>query len=289
MSALTKVFVLLVSLLAIFLCGVVVTFVASVENYKTAYENEVMIRQAAQVQAVAAEQNRDRTLQRDKALIVSLNETVLEHQKRLSGLSRELAVLQQGRDEAIGRANTAVNTMQALQQTIQNMYTGQNTVQTELNKAHQEMIAARAQVIDLTRELNGEQVKSQQLESIRRQNEEKVVQLEDENSDLRRKLQQVTVASSDLRKGMDKVSLALPAGSGVPIRGQVTAVDGSLASISVGSSSGVRRNMTFHVARGTQYLGELVVTDIEPTEAAGRLTRVQGAIVTGDRVSTGFD
>ena len=288
MSSLTKVFVLVVSALAIFLCGLVVTYVSTAENYKAAFDDERVIRQAAQAQAVAAEQARSQEKERYEALIGRLNATIVDLQGNVADLARELVAQRQMQTEAVSRANTAVNASAALQQTVQNMYEGQNAVQAALDKAQRAMIVAQAQVIDLTRALEEEKVKSNQLESMRREAEEKMPKLEDENFEIRRRLEQVTVSSSEMRAGMDRVSLSLPQLSGVPISGEVTAVEKELATISVGSSSGVRPNMTFHVSRGEQYLGDFVVIDVEPSAAAGRLAGRQGVIVAGDRVSTGF-
>ena len=288
MSSLTKVFVLVVSALAIFLCGLVVTYVSTAENYKAAFDDERVIRQAAQAQAVAAEQARSQEKERYEALIGRLNATIVDLQGNVADLARELVAQRQMQTEAVSRANTAVNASAALQQTVQNMYEGQNAVQAALDKAQRAMIVAQAQVIDLTRALEEEKVKSNQLESMRREAEEKMTKLEDENFEIRRRLEQVTVSSSEMRAGMDRVSLSLPQLSGVPISGEVTAVEKELATISVGSSSGVRPNMTFHVSRGEQYLGDFVVIDVEPSAAAGRLAGRQGVIVAGDRVSTGF-
>lgn len=290
MSTLTKVFVILVSVLAIFLCGTVVTFVAKTEDYKSAYEEQVAVATAAQVQALAAEDIMKRVVARYDLLNQRLQENIALLESDKSQLVQEYTVARQAMAQAEGKSAAAVNTMQSLQATVQNMYSTQNAIQSELNKAQGGMLAAHAQVIDMTRQLNGLQVERDQLISIRKRNEEKIFGLENQISQVSQKLQEVRISSHPVETTTDKVTSVTPAeAGGVPIRGEIREIHNNLASISVGSSSGVREDMRFVVVRGGKYLGDLVVTFVEPTAAAGRLERQQGNIVAGDRVTTGFD
>jgi len=47
--------------------------------------------------------------------------------------------------------------------------------------------------------------------------------------------------------------------------------------------------MKFWVTRGDQYLGNMQITYVEPTEAVGRVTNRLAKIVAGDTVTTGID
>lgn len=60
-----------------------------------------------------------------------------------------------------------------------------------------------------------------------------------------------------------------------PIRGEIVEVSGKLATISVGSSDGVREGMVFVIYRGSEYIGDLEVTDVEPNLAAGKLVQMR--------------
>lgn len=90
--------------------------------------------------------------------------------------------------------------------------------------------------------------------------------------------------------------LAEPAGKaafvaepeGPSIKGQITEVRDSLASVSVGAAQGVRSGMEFIVYRGGQYLGKVKITRVWPDKAAGELAQVQGAIRRGDSVTDKF-
>jgi len=73
----------------------------------------------------------------------------------------------------------------------------------------------------------------------------------------------------------------------VPFLNQVS--EGEKVAISVGSSSGVRNNMTFLVTRADKFLGNLKIIHVDPSASVGELDNQQGAIAKGDKVTTGFD
>ena len=288
MSTLTKVFALLVSALSIFLCGVVVTFVSNSQDWKLKSQQQRSIIEAAQVQALATEMEAAKTKENYKAINQKLQESILAVQEYNADLSRQLASQKQAGANQAARADTAVLTMQALRETIQNMYDSQLKRQKSLDDARTKMIAAQTQMIELTRQLNSERVKTDQLEAIRRQNRENIHELEDENDSLRQKIEKVTVASNEFRPDTQVTMTKPQEQGGVPIRGQITEISSDKAAISVGTSSGVRKGQTFWITRSNRFLGNLEIIHVEPSEAVGRLVNPQGAIATGDSVTTGF-
>ena len=74
-----------------------------------------------------------------------------------------------------------------------------------------------------------------------------------------------------------------------PIRGEITAVDGSYASLNIGQSSGVAPGMTFMVYRGSVFVAELVVDGVRPEEAGGKLMTIQQAVRAGDAAVYGLE
>lgn len=71
-----------------------------------------------------------------------------------------------------------------------------------------------------------------------------------------------------------------------PVRGEVTKVEGNLASLSVGSADGVVSGMNFLVYRRAgskpQYLGTVKITRVNANESAGTIEQSEGAIQPGD-------
>jgi chromosome segregation ATPase len=78
--------------------------------------------------------------------------------------------------------------------------------------------------------------------------------------------------------------LPLTEATATPIRGRIVELSGTLASVSVGSSDGVEPGMLFVIYRGSDYIGDLEVTDVEPNLAAGQITRTRGTPRVGDLV-----
>lgn len=74
------------------------------------------------------------------------------------------------------------------------------------------------------------------------------------------------------------------------IRGTISAVDGVYASIDVGETSGVQPGMTFMVYRDGMYLCDLTVDSVRPQEAGGKLSsHATGSVKPGDSVSYGLN
>ncbi len=73
-----------------------------------------------------------------------------------------------------------------------------------------------------------------------------------------------------------------------PIRGQVTAIRGDLAEISVGAADGVGHGMRFLVYRRSggapKYLGTIRITAVEANAAAGVIEQSEGGIQAGDAI-----
>ncbi|MBN1437370.1 MAG: hypothetical protein JW936_09860 [Sedimentisphaerales bacterium] len=292
MSTLTKVFVLLVSVLALFLCGAVVTLIGNNTNWQQAYENQRDITEAAQVQATA--------VQMKYSELDAVKDRLIAEQRQVNAsLVERLVELQADRDEqALARAQaesqiaTLVALSESVQQSNQNLHEVEQSLQGALREAYRARTNAEAEVIALNRQLNDERALTEQLESVRRRSQEQIYLLEEENAELRQRLQAAAASGVEFRsEAGGGVTMAIDGGTSprVPIRGEITDIGDNLVSISVGSSSGVREGSEFRVLRGGDYVASLVVELVEPQQSAGRLINSQDQVFVGDRVSTGFD
>lgn len=288
MSTLSKVFVVLVSALSIFLCGAVVSFVARSEDWKAAYQSQMTIAEAAQVYAETSEEARRRDIARYQEENRVLKETMQAYLDRISQLVRDFESQSRGRAESEQKAASAVSLSQAVQQSNQSLHEAQQALQKDLEESFRIQTTAEARTISLNQQLNNQRALVAQLDSKLRVQDENLHELENENERLRQRLQTMTVASNEFRPGKDPVSLAPIAPTGVPIRGEVLDVEDELASISTGSASGVREGTRFHIVRGGRLLGSLEIQMVEPNKAAGRLYDLLGTVVPGDAVTTGF-
>jgi len=74
------------------------------------------------------------------------------------------------------------------------------------------------------------------------------------------------------------------------LKGNITRLDlqNKLAEISIGSTSGVKVDMKFHIVRGNQVVADMLVLDVEPDRAVGTIQIIQQGLEpgVGDLVST---
>ena len=69
------------------------------------------------------------------------------------------------------------------------------------------------------------------------------------------------------------------------ISGQVSEVSGNMVMISVGSADGVKKDMVFVVHRDGEYVADIQVDLVDPSQSAGRLVRSSGMPQAGDTVT----
>ncbi len=288
MSTITKVFALFVSLLSIFLCGLVVTFMAKAENYKQRYEEQKVYTDAAHVVAYTAEERLAKNnTSYAKALELS-SERFKDLRELYGNLSSELAQAKQQSILESSKSDTAVKLASTMRETIQNMQTAQEELWDSFDENRASMLKAQTQVTELTRLLNNERARGSQLEDTNRRRAEQIAAMEEQIASLNQQLDQYNLAQKEFDSDVS-VSQAMPTMAGVPIMGEITDMEDNNVAISVGSTSGVREDMRFWIVRGDKFLGNLDIIYVEADQAVGRLSNSQGVIVEGDMVTTDFN
>ena len=74
--------------------------------------------------------------------------------------------------------------------------------------------------------------------------------------------------------------------TGTALQGAVTAVDGSLITLSIGSADGVAKDMIFHIIRNDTFICDVKISDVDTETAAGTTQLVQQQPKVGDIAST---
>ena len=288
MSTVTKVFAVLVSLLSIFLCGVVIAFMGKVQDYKELYEDQKVLADAAQVMAYSAEQRLEKTnLTYGKAAELT-GERLKDLRDQYNVMSVDLAQAAQQSVLESSKADSAVKLVSAMRSTIQDMQTAYESLWADFDNNRSQMLQAQTQVTELTRQLNNEMARTNQLEDTNRRRAEQIAGLEERVAKLNQQLDKYNLAQKEFDSDTT-VAQILPEMTGVPIMGEITALDDSNIAISVGTTSGVRENMRFWIVRGDKFLGNLDIIYVEADEAVGRLSNKQDIIVEGDMVTTDFN
>jgi hypothetical protein len=292
LSTLTKVLIVLLTTFSIFLCGIVVTYVANAENQRQKADN-------LQRRVGAAEKNKE-------AADADLTAAKDAFQKKEADLNGEIAKLKADITEISAKAETLkTEKAQAEQDKAEQISKAavdaelaKNT--TKLHMDDQDVIKKlEAERTDLKKDIEDLNVALMEKMTLLAQFEEKNRQLTEANQDisnrLNQELQRVGLRPAAPKVATPETGIAAPA-TALPVRdialkGKVSAVDlqRNVAAISIGAASGVRTNMTFHVTRGTDYICDIVIQSTDPDRAVGQLTfldRNRAEPQVGDAIST---
>ncbi len=270
MSALTKVFVVLLVVCSLLQSAGLVVFVNRDQNFRQAAEEAEARYQALAVStqqrvdrsdAAVAEMNRLLTSAQDQ--IAMKDAALLEARKQLADKQVEIATLSKTLSAQSLDLRAATEAAQAAQQQAAQLQSEIAQLRDTTNETLVRNAELNERVSELTNQLDA-------TERARRYLAEEVAQLQQTANSYRGMLEDAgidpQVASSGLRAGA-------PA-----IRGVVTekrSIAGRpYATISVGSADAVRRGMEFKVVdrQSASFLGTLIVEAVDANEASGRLT-----------------
>jgi len=289
LSTLTKILIVLLTVSSIFLCGIVVTYVANADNYREKYN-----------QLKSDRDGLDRNVQ---SLKTQVNDKIKEKEDAEKRLNSEMASLKAKADEVQAKLDTAEREKSKLLEQV-NSWTAitkdfyeTNDKQGQLLKGTQEELKkAQSEQIELSRKLDETTTALVEKNAILGTLETEKKQLIEEKAAIQNKLDQLlqtggrTVATVAAPVTQEKSSArpAQPVTSAAPLKGQITGIDlkNSWASISIGSADGVKEGMKFHATRGDQFICDVLIIDVDTDKAVGVLELVQQQPKTGDSVST---
>jgi hypothetical protein len=289
-SGLTKLFVVLVTVLSVMLVAVVVPFVANTQNYRELLTAANQRAQTAEQSAQHAETQR--RLAEDRAGEAGRQQTEgrRDLEGRITAMSTELA--------AARSAQRALETENAqLRASVENFGAAVKQyavitegLKVELDGRREELLRQQTrniQMEDRNRDLDSQ---LQTINSQLRRTREMITQLEERNREMETKLAMVP-EDVRVRIGTSTAETTSPIIPATPIRGSVVAVeqvgDHVFVRVNVGTNDGVQPNMKFWVHRNNQFLGTLVITRADQTDSAGRMDIREGTVARGDAILTG--
>jgi len=288
LSTLTKILIILLALSSIFLCGIVVTYVANIDNYRQKYNTlRVDFDAAVENKESAIKQlneNIAKTDQQKKRLnneIASLGTEISKLKNNLENAERENAVL-------IQKVNSWTSITKDFYQTTDKQ--GQllkNTLK-ELNNVQAEQIKKQKELNETTSSLNEKMAIIENLKAETKRLREAKSELQSRLDRLLQPIGKTAAGPVLVTPEKDTARPQIPAGRDIDLQGLITAVDlvNKLASISIGSADGVKQGMKFHVTRGDEFICDILILDIDTEESVGILDLVQKEPQVGDNVST---
>ena len=272
MSTLTKVLIVLLTISSLFLCGIVVTYVANADNYKKLYTDLYNSERAAREKAIDAGNQLNKAQEQAKLREDQLGAEIASRKQQLDALNIELTDVKRERDQYLQQVNSWVNITQEFYTT--NDKQGQLLKNTfdELQRVEAELIKERSQHKETTAAL-GEKM------AIISDQEGKLKQLLEEKTELQTKLDQflrqfgkTTSISTPVTTKKAPVRVApITRDKGISLNSLVTSVNltTKLAGISIGKNHGVKEGMKFHVTRGNDFICDILIIDVDAEEAAG--------------------
>lgn len=280
MSTMTKVFTVLNAVMSIALSCLFIAAAAQWDNYKDlarTYQGErdaaVGHWQNAVASGLAATALKDESIASKNAEVAKAQSQIQELTEKLTKSGSELT---QVKNERLA------------------FEAGRTKLQETLDTVTGELKSVRAQNQGLLKDNTELQSRNIKLNNRVLELTTNVTILQEENRNVQEKL----YACQTGRSGSSTPPRAAAAIESVPgtvavpspkiagaIKGEITNIDGTYASVNVGESSGVTAGMTFVVYRGSSYLGDLKIESVRPSESVGKLTTLaSGGVRNGDMI-----
>jgi len=271
-STLTKVLIVLLTISSLFLCGIVVTYVANAGNYKKQYTDLYDSERAARENEKNAKQNLNKAEEEFEQRENKLGDDIASLKQQLDDINIELTDVKRKRDQYLQQVNSWVNITEGFYTTndkqlqlLKNTFDELQRIEAELIKErsrHKETTAALVEKMAIISDQDG-----------------KFKQLLEEKTELQTKLDQflrqfgkTTSVSVPVTTKKGPVRVApLPRDKDISLNALVTAVNltNKLAGISIGTNHGVKEGMKFHVTRGDNFICDILIIDVDAEEAAG--------------------
>jgi len=285
---LTRILIVLLTLSSIFLCGVVVTYVANADDYRQKYndlrdDKDSLSKKVRDLTKQVNEKTDEKKRLEEKlsSEIASLRTEVGELQGNLNNVEREKASLLQ-------RVNSLTSVTKDFYETTDKQGQLLKDTLDELNKVQAQQIKERKELDETTAALVEKMAIIETLEAEKRRLLEEKSELQDRLDRYLQPIGKEAAAPVPVTPREDKVRPAAAVGEDIGLQGLVTAVDlkNSMASISIGTADGVKEGMKFHVIRGDEFLCDILIIDTDTEESVGILDLVQKQPRVGDNVST---
>ena len=290
MSTLTKTLIVLLTLSSIFLCGIVVTYVANADNYREKYTN--------------IRSDRDSLDKKLKAKTKEANEYIEEKQQLEDKLRSEIATLSakvgklEGNLRDVERERAScLRQLESWTSITKDFYTTNDKQGALLKNTLDELKRIQAEQIKQRKELNETTAELVEKMAIVEQVQAENRRLLEEKTELRARLDSILRPAGEAvaepvtvtpEKKLSRFIGTGPATMQIGLKGLVTDVDmeNSLVEISIGSADGVKEGMKFYITRGQEFICDILIYDVEPEKAVGLLDLVSKQPKAGDDVST---
>ena len=287
MSTLTKVFIVLLVVLSIAFTTMTVSIVARTPDWRETaerYEEHARVADANLTQLIAA----------NAAELAAAHDAIRGHQDKIANLQEQV---QQARNEAaqlrveLAKAASEKSGAEAINRgllaQLDACTAGRDEYRAHRDKLEKRNIELERRNIDLNDRVNEQTAQIAVMMEQKRQLEQQIHIVKAENEKLARAARRISTGMTleePSGAAMANVTAVSPIAP-TAIRGQVVEVSGEIVVLSVGSTDGVQKDMTFVIHRDDEYVGDLKINVVDPSQSAGRMITTALAPRIGDLVT----
>jgi hypothetical protein len=292
LSLITKAFIIVVSIASIFLCGIVVNFVANTDDYQKRYND--------------LKTNTDTKIQKLDGQVKQLNDTIAKMEQEKITINTQIANLRTENEKSkldlgnaerekaalLQKVNNWTSIVQDFQKTSdQQSITLENTLR-KIEQVEADKIKQQKELNQTTQALIEKMAIIDTLQAEKKRMLEEKTELESRLNLILQPTGKVAAAPTPVTpvRDMAKPAPTLPIAEDIELQGLVTEVDlkNSMIGISIGTADGVSEGMTFHIVRGDEFICDILIIDVDTEQAVGVLDVVHKQPKVGDKVSTNF-
>ncbi len=276
MSTLTKVLIVLLTIASIFLCGIVVTYVATADDYKQKYDSLFNGYQAAKKNEDNAKTQLNNTIEEKDRDTEKLGEQIASLEEQINKLKSDLANAERNRDLANRKVNDWVAIVKDFSKTIENNEKLTKDALTERDLKEAELIKQDKELKDTTAALMENMAIVKQLQEGSKRLLEEKTELQNKLDQYLRQFGKAIAEPMPVTAIQEAVSLVPPT-KDIDLNGSITEIDlkNLLAEISIGTADGVKEGMRFHLTRGDKFICDIVILDVWPEKAVGWIELLQ--------------
>ena len=276
MSTLTKVLIVLLTIASIFLCGIVVTYVANADDYKQKYDSLYNGYQAAKKNEDNAKTQLNNTIEEKDRDTEKLGEQIASLEDQINKLKSDLATAGRDRDDANRKVNNWAAIVMDFSKTIENNEKLVKGALTERDLKEAELIKQGKELKDTTAALMENMAIVKQLQDESKRLLEEKTELQNKMDQYLQQFGKAIAEPIPVTPKQEAVSLAQPT-KDIDLNGSITEVDlkNLLAEISIGTADGVKEGMRFHLTRDDEFICDVVILDVWPEKAVGWIELLQ--------------
>ena len=185
MSALTKILIVLLTLSSIFLCGIVVTYVANAEDYRQQNEDLRTRLQAARENKRNADDQKRECIAKSERLETALNSEIASLKTEIRRLNNAVRDTDREKAKLLQEVTNMVSVVETANQTAEQQTQLFKKAQDELIKTKAEQEKERKELSDITAALNEKMAVIAMLDADKRRLQEEKAELQEKLDRLR--------------------------------------------------------------------------------------------------------